>query len=104
MTKGELASLKSLFLDLKNIMEKYTRCVQRVQLNYVYDIIDIIDSNLSENDKVGLIIENYNSLYPPYGGLRELYVQDDDFQVMRAVNIKLGDIQNKIWDIMQNYV
>ena len=94
------------YLELKNtveklldFMEKYNlddyneRLVKRNLNELLYAIdIDEID-NVKKYQEVKKII---GRLYPPRGGLREMYVADEDREKMNKINRELKELKKKI--------
>ena len=93
------------YLELKNtvkklleFMEKYDlddyneRLVKR-NLNELLYAIDIDEIDLKKEKKINDILY---SLFPPRGGLTEMYVADDDREKMNKINDELGELKKKL--------
>ena len=93
------------YLELKNtveklldFMEKYNlddyneRLVKRT-LNELLYVIDIDEIDLKKEKEINDILY---SLFPPRGGLTEMYVADDDREKMNKINDELGELKKKL--------
>ena len=93
------------YLELKNsveklldFMEKYNlddyneRLVKRT-LNELLYVIDIDEIDLKKEKAINDILY---SLFPPRGGLTEMYVADDDREKMNKINDELGELKKKL--------
>ena len=91
--------LKSTVEKLLDFMEKYNlddyneRLVKKFlkELIYVIDIDEI--DNVKKYQEVKEII---GRLYPPRGGLREMYVADEDREKMNKINDEFEELKKKI--------
>lgn len=104
MSNSELKQMRVLCIILKNFIKYHKLYYFKHCYNNLLDIIDIIDSDLSNEKKSKLIIEKYKNLYPPHNGLDECYVFDNNFEMMKEINAPFGEAQDKAWDIMRKYV
>ena len=83
---------------LLEFMEKYDlddyneRLVKR-NLNELLYAIDIDEIDLKKEKKINDILY---SLFPPRGGLTEMYVADDDREKMNKINDELGELKKKL--------
>ena len=91
--------LKSTVEKLLDFMEKYNlddyneRLVKKFlkELIYVIDIDEI--DNVKKYQEVKEIIVG---LYPPRGGLTEMYVADEDREKMNKINDELKELKKKL--------
>jgi len=91
--------LTSVVEKLLDFMEKYNlddyneRLVKKFlkELIYVIDIDEI--DNVKKYQEVKEIIVG---LYPPRGGLTEMYVADEDREKMNKINDELEELKKKI--------
>ena len=93
------SKLKDAANKLLEFMEKYDlddyneRLVKR-NLNELIYVIDIDEINdVKKYQEVKKII---GRLYPPRGGLREMYVADGDREKMNKINRELKELKKKI--------
>ena len=90
--------LKSTVEKLLDFMEKYNlddyneRLVKRT-LNELLYVIDIDEIDLKKEKEINDILY---SLFPPRGGLTEMYVADDDREKMNKINDELGELKKKL--------
>ena len=90
--------LKNTVEKLLNFMERYNlddyneRLVKR-NLNELLYAIDIDEIDLKKEKKINDILY---SLFPPRGGLTEMYVADDDREKMNKINDELGELKKKL--------
>ena len=90
--------LKNTVAKLLEFMEKYDlddyneRLVKR-NLNELLYAIDIDEIDLKKEKKINDILY---SLFPPRGGLTEMYVADDDREKMNKINDELGELKKKL--------
>ena len=97
--KMKYLELKSTVEKLLDFMEKYNlddyneRLVKKFlkELIYVIDIDEI--DNVKKYQEVKEIIVG---LYPPRGGLTEMYVADEDREKMNKINDELGELKKKL--------
>ena len=93
------------YLELKNTVEKLLDFMERYNLddynerlvkrtlNELLYVIDIDEIDLKKEKKINDILY---SLFPPRGGLTEMYVADDDREKMNKINDKLGELKKKL--------
>ncbi|MBF1192078.1 MAG: hypothetical protein HXM09_04400, partial [Fusobacterium periodonticum] len=83
---------------LLDFMEKYDlddyneRLVKR-NLNELIYVIDTDEIDLKKEKEINDILY---SLFPPRGGLTEMYVADDDREKMNKINDELGELKKKL--------
>ena len=93
------------YLELKNTVEKLLDFMERYNLddynerlvkrtlNELLYVIDIEEIDLKKEKKINDILY---SLFPPRGGLTEMYVADDDREKMNKINDELGELKKKL--------
>ncbi|MEZ7734217.1 hypothetical protein O3799_12015 [Fusobacterium periodonticum] len=93
------------YLELKNTVEKllefmekydlddYNERLVKRNLNELLYAIDIDEIDLKKEKKINDILY---SLFPPRGGLTEMYVADDDREKMNKINDELGELKKKL--------
>ena len=93
------------YLELKNTVEKLLDFMERYNLddynerlvkrtlNELLYVIDIDEIDLKKEKKINDILY---SLFPPRGGLTEMYVADDDREKMNKINDELGELKKKV--------
>ena len=90
--------LKNSVEKLLDFMEKYNlddyneRLVKRT-LNELLYVIDIDEIDLKKEKAINDILY---SLFPPRGGLTEMYVADEDREKMNKINRELKELKKKI--------
>ena len=90
--------LKSTVEKLLDFMERYNlddyneRLVKR-NLNELIYVIDTDEIDLKKEKEINNILY---SLFPPRGGLTEMYVADDDREKMNKINDELGELKKKL--------
>ena len=90
--------LKNSVEKLLDFMEKYNlddyneRLVKRT-LNELLYVIDIDEIDLKKEKAINDILY---SLFPPRGGLTEMYVADEDREKMNKINDELEELKKKI--------
>ena len=90
--------LKNSVEKLLDFMEKYDlddyneRLVKRT-LNKLLYVIDIDEIDLKKEKEINDILY---SLFPPRGGLTEMYVADNDREKMNKINDELGELKKKL--------
>ena len=90
--------LKDAANKLLEFMEKYDlddyneRLVKR-NLNELLYAIDIDEIDLKKEKEINDILY---SLFPPKGGLTEMYVADEDREKMNKINRELKELKKKI--------
>ena len=92
------------YLELKNTVEKlldfmerynlddYNERLVKRNLNELIYAIDIDEIDLKKEKKINDILY---SLFPPRGGLTEMYVADDR-EKMNKINDELGELKKKL--------
>jgi len=83
--------LKDAANKLLEFMEKYG-LVKR-NLNELIYVIDTDEIDLKKEKEINDILY---SLFPPRGGLTEMYVADDDREKMNKINDELGELKKKL--------
>ena len=93
------------YLELKNTVEKlldfmerynlddYNERLVKRNLNELLYSIDIDEIDLKKEKEINDILY---SLFPPRGGLTEMYVADDDREKMNKINDELGELKKKL--------
>ena len=90
--------LKNTVENLLDFMERYNlddyneRLVKR-NLNELIYVIDTDEIDLKKEKEINDILY---SLFPPRGGLTEMYVADDDREKMNKINDELGELKKKL--------
>jgi len=100
-----MESYKMKYLELKNTVEKLLDFMERYNLddynerlvkrtlNELLYVIDIDEIDLKKEKEINDILY---SLFPPRGGLTEMYVADDDREKMNKINDELGELKKKL--------
>ncbi len=104
MGEDDLKNLKEPFIRLKELVKMYGGKHYSIQIGIIEDIIDCINSDLSNNEKSEYVIRNYKNLFPPYGGLSDFYIHHDSYDERLKLNKPLDEINNKLWSIIKKYV
>ena len=93
------------YLELKNTVEKllefmekydlddYNERLVKRNLNELIYVIDTDEIDLKKEKEINNILY---SLFPPRGGLTEMYVDDDDREKMNKINDELGELKKKL--------
>ena len=93
------------YLELKNTVEKllefmekydlddYNERLVKRNLNELIYVIDTYEIDLKKEKEINNILY---SLFPPRGGLTEMYVADDDREKMNKINDELGELKKKL--------
>ncbi|ATV34997.1 hypothetical protein [Fusobacterium pseudoperiodonticum] len=90
--------LKNTVENLLDFMERYNlddyneRLVKR-NLNELIYVIDTDEIDLKKEKEINDILY---SLFPPRGGLTEMYVADDDREKMNKINDELKELKKKL--------
>jgi len=100
-----MESDKMKYLELKNTVEKLLDFMERYNLddynerlvkrtlNELLYVIDIDEIDLKKEKEINDILY---SLFPPRGGLTEMYVADDDREKMNKINDELEELKKKL--------
>ena len=93
------------YLELKNTVEKlldfmekydlddYNERLVKRNLNELIYVIDTDEIDLKKEKEINDILY---SLFPPRGGLTEMYVADDDREKMNKINDELKELKKKL--------
>ena len=93
------------YLELKNTVEKLLDFMERYNLddynerlvkrtlNELLYAIDIDEIDLKKEKEINDILY---SLFPPRGGLTEMYVADEDREKMNKINRELKELKKKL--------
>ena len=94
------------YLELKNTVEKLLDFMERYNLDdynetlvrkFLKELIYVIDIDEIDNvKKYQEVKEIIVGLYPPRGGLTEMYVADEDREKMNKINRELKELKKKI--------
>ena len=93
------------YLELKNTVEKLLEFMEKYDLDdynerlvkrNLNELIYVIDTNEIDLKKEKEINDILYSLFPPRGGLTEMYVADDDREKMNKINDELGELKKKL--------
>ena len=93
------------YLELKNTVEKLLDFMERYNLDdynerlvkkFLNELIYVIDTDEIDLKKEKEINDILYSLFPPRGGLTEMYVADDDREKMNKINDELGELKKKL--------
>ena len=100
-----MESDKMKYLELKNTVEKLLDFMERYNLddynerlvkrtlNELLYAIDIDEIDLKKEKEINDILY---SLFPPRGGLTEMYVADEDREKMNKINDELKELKKKL--------
>jgi len=100
-----MESDKMKYLELKNTVEKLLDFIERYNLddynerlvkrnlNELLYAIDIDEIDLKKEKEINDILY---SLFPPRGGLTEMYVADEDREKMNKINDELKELKKKL--------
>ena len=93
------------YLELKNTVEKllefmekydlddYNERLVKRNLNELIYVIDTDEIDLKKEKEINNILY---SLFPPRGGLTEMYVADEDREKMNKINDELKELKKKL--------
>ena len=94
------------YLELKNTVEKLLDFMERYNLDdynerlvkrNLNELIYVIDTNeIDDIKKYQEVKEIIVGLYPPRGGLTEMYVADEDREKMNKINDELKELKKKL--------
>ena len=94
------------YLELKNTVEKLLDFMERYNLDdynerlvkrNLNELIYVIDTDEIDNvKKYQEVKEIIVGLYPPRGGLTEMYVADEDREKMNKINDEFKELKKKI--------
>ena len=94
------------YLELKNTVEKLLDFMEKYNLDdynerlvkkFLKELIYVIDIDEIDNvKKYQEVKEVIVGLYPPRGGLTEMYVADEDREKMNKINRELKELKKKI--------
>ena len=94
------------FLKLKDAANKLLEFMEKYDLDdynetlvrkFLKELIYVIDTDEIDNvKKYQEVKEIIVGLYPPRGGLREMYVADGDREKMNKINRELKELKKKI--------
>ena len=93
------------YLELKNTVEKLLEFMEKYDLDdynersvkrNLNELIYVIDTDEIDLKKEKEINDILYSLFPPRGGLTEMYVADDDREKMNKINDELGELKKKL--------
>ena len=93
------------YLELKNTVEKLLEFMEKYDLDdynerllkkFLNELIYVIDTDEIDLKKEKEINDILYSLFPPRGGLTEMYVADDDREKMNKINDELGELKKKL--------
>ena len=93
------------YLELKNTVEKLLNFMERYNLDdynerlvkrNLNELIYVIDTDEIDLKKEKEINDILYSLFPPRGGLTEMYVADDDREKMNKINDELKELKKKL--------
>ncbi len=93
------------YLELKNTVEKLLDFMERYNLDdynerlvkrNLNELIYVIDTDEIDLKKEKEINDILYSLFPPRGGLTEMYVADDDREKMNKINHEFEELKKKI--------
>ena len=101
-----MESEKMKYLELKNTVEKLLDFMEKYDLDdynerlvkrNLNELIYVIDTDeIDDIKKYQEVKEIIVGLYPPRGGLTEMYVADDDREKMNKINDELGELKKKL--------
>ena len=94
------------YLELKNTVEKLLDFMERYNLDdynetlvrkFLKELIYVIDTDeINDVKKYQEVKKIIGRLYPPRGGLTEMYVADEDREKMNKINRELKELKKKI--------
>ena len=94
------------YLELKNTVEKLLDFMERYNLDdynetlvrkFLKELIYVIDTDeINDVKKYQEVKKIIGRLYPPRGGLTEMYVADEDREKMNKINDEFEELKKKI--------
>ena len=93
------------YLELKNTVEKLLEFMEKYDLDdynerlvkrNLNELIYVIDTDEIDLKKEKEINDILYSLFPPRGGLTEMYVADNDREKMNKINDELKELKKKL--------
>ena len=93
------------YLELKNTVEKLLDFMERYNLDdynerlvkrNLNELLYVIDTDEIDLKKEKEINDILYSLFPPRGGLTEMYVADEDREKMNKINDELKELKKKL--------
>ena len=94
------------YLELKNTVEKLLDFMERYNLDdynetlvrkFLKELIYVIDTDeINDVKKYQEVKKIIGRLYPLRGGLREMYVADEDREKMNKINDEFEELKKKI--------
>ena len=94
------------YLELKNTVEKLLEFMEKYDLDdynerlvkkFLNELIYVIDTDeMDDVKKYQEVKKIIGRLYPPRGGLREMYVADEDREKMNKINDEFEELKKKI--------
>ncbi len=81
------------FYRKPNDLDDYNERLVKRNLNELIYVIDTDEIDLKKEKEINDILY---SLFPPRGGLTEMYVADDDREKMNKINDELGELKKKL--------
>lgn len=90
--------LKDAANKLLEFMEKYDLddYNERLVKKSLNELIYVIDTDEIDYKKYQEVKEIIKSLFPPRGGLTEMYVADEDREKMNKINDELKELKDKL--------
>ncbi len=93
--------LKQLFKELLMIVQQYGDSSYNVQKGILKEILNIIEEDDTDIDKISQIKHEYYNLFFPKSPLSEFYIWRDDFDERKKLNEPLEDIKHRLWELLK---
>ena len=85
-------------------MNKYGKNNYRVQLGFIDELLNSLEEDGTNDNKQEKIVYYYSILYPPYGGLSDFYIPHSDYKTRIELNKPLKEMNDRVWEIMKQYM
>ncbi|WP_088840903.1 hypothetical protein [Listeria sp. ILCC797] len=89
--------LKKQFLVIYCAVKQYGDSTNNPQLAILEELLAELDK---DNPDVKLLEELNHSLYPPYAGLSEFFIWDDDFDKRIELNNPVDNAKRITWEML----
>ena len=106
---NKLKKLLNLYKQFLLVLEKEGDDQVHYAINIIHDDLEQLEGfiKLNVDEKINIelfnkIKENYESLYPPRGGLTEFFIWREDFDERFTENEKLNNLKKEIDDIFSS--
>ncbi|WP_078577824.1 hypothetical protein [Salipaludibacillus agaradhaerens] len=94
--------IENTVIQLLSLLKQYNNGQIYHQIDILKEILDVINSNESDESKKERVKGLIDNLYPVRGGLTDFHIWNEDEKERIKVNKSLSELNDKLWYLSKN--